>query len=238
VRGVAGSEMEKQFISGLHAHGERYDTMDSMLSRDAPTFVERSDVVPERVFDLLGIKQGSPESYTFFTMPLGPKVFLAEDPREFTPGYSVKTGDVLVGTGSRRFTLKRRDVANIEVRDYSFNHVSFALPAGEIAQESTRRRFLVYMDALHPEWQAFVDGRTTKIEVANIAFKAVELPPGAREVSFRFGSGLRRTLALLNALAASLSVALQLAGFFLLGGAFARRDEHVLVDHRDAVVRG
>jgi hypothetical protein len=236
VRGAADPEME-QFLRGLSSQGTRYDTMDSMLSRDAPATGERSDVIPERTHILLKIKRDAPEAYRFFTMQNQPKVFLAEHPEELNPKDDLKPGDVPLEIEGHEFVTKRKDVTNIAVKDFSFNRVSFGFPAGESGPGAMPRRFLVYMDSWHPEWSASVRGRPAKIGIANVAFKAVELPHEAGEVSFRFGSGLRHALAVLNAIAASASVVLQVAGLFLVGGVFVRRAESAPEDHPGAVDR-
>lgn len=46
--------------------------------------------------------------------------------------------------------------------------------------------FLVLSDIYHPWWFASVDGVETRIERANVAFRAVRLKPGAKQVRFRF----------------------------------------------------
>ena len=49
--------------------------------------------------------------------------------------------------------------------------------------------WLVYADALHPGWRAFIDERETPIAEANLAFKAIWVPPDAGRIRFRFGQG-------------------------------------------------
>jgi hypothetical protein len=49
--------------------------------------------------------------------------------------------------------------------------------------------WLVYADAFHPGWTAFVDEQETFIAEANLAFKAVWVPAGSHVVRFRFGRG-------------------------------------------------
>ena len=46
--------------------------------------------------------------------------------------------------------------------------------------------YLVLTDVWFPGWTCTVDGRETKVYRANYLFRAVELPPGAREVVFTF----------------------------------------------------
>jgi hypothetical protein len=51
--------------------------------------------------------------------------------------------------------------------------------------------WLVYCDAWHPGWKAFVDGRPQPVERANLAYKAVRLHSGRNTVEFRFRAPLR-----------------------------------------------
>ncbi|MBD9362216.1 hypothetical protein [Methylomonas fluvii] len=76
----------------------------------------------------------------------------------------------------------------IAIRRFSSNQLiaSIEIPAGS-------NRFLIYLDSLHPGWQAQIDGHAAPILPANIAFKALELTPGYHEVTFRFTGGSRWT---------------------------------------------
>jgi hypothetical protein len=51
-------------------------------------------------------------------------------------------------------------------------------------------RWLVYSDGWHPGWEARVDGVSEPVRRANLAFKAVWLPPGTHHVSFEFHNPL------------------------------------------------
>jgi hypothetical protein len=46
--------------------------------------------------------------------------------------------------------------------------------------------WLFYSDAWHARWKAYVDGKSVDVRKGNIAYKAVYLEKGSREVSFRF----------------------------------------------------
>jgi len=46
--------------------------------------------------------------------------------------------------------------------------------------------WLVYSDAWHPDWKARVDGAPRAVRAANLAFKAVHLQPGDRELVLSF----------------------------------------------------
>jgi uncharacterized membrane protein YfhO len=45
---------------------------------------------------------------------------------------------------------------------------------------------LVLLDAPLPGWKARVDGRETPVYPANVLGRAIALPPGARQVEFRY----------------------------------------------------
>ena len=57
--------------------------------------------------------------------------------------------------------------------------------------------WVVVHDVWHPWWQATVDGRPTRIERANVLFRAVPVPPGRHTVvmEFRPFAGIWRALA-------------------------------------------
>lgn len=46
--------------------------------------------------------------------------------------------------------------------------------------------WLIYADANNPNWHAYIDGVPTEIYPANLAFKAIQVPPGNHEVYFQF----------------------------------------------------
>lgn len=52
--------------------------------------------------------------------------------------------------------------------------------------------WLVYADAFHPGWRAAVNGRPVKVWKANLAFKALYLPPGDNAVDFDFTHPMRQ----------------------------------------------
>jgi hypothetical protein len=54
--------------------------------------------------------------------------------------------------------------------------------------------WLIYADAYHPDWHASVNGQQTPVHQANLAFKAVWLPPGSSQVRFWFHHGLNHSL--------------------------------------------
>jgi hypothetical protein len=74
-----------------------------------------------------------------------------------------------------------------QVGAFSANRLSLAVehpnPAGAT---------LVYGDAFHPGWRAFVDGRAVPLVLAGGAVKALFLPPGRHRVEFVFGRDWER----------------------------------------------
>jgi hypothetical protein len=46
--------------------------------------------------------------------------------------------------------------------------------------------WLILSDTFYPGWQAAVDGSPTEIQAANTAFRAVQVPPGAHTIEFRY----------------------------------------------------
>ena len=61
---------------------------------------------------------------------------------------------------------------------------------------------LVLSDTYYPGWRAYVDGRESGILRANHVFRAIEVPPAARHVTFRFQSPSFRLGALVSAIGA------------------------------------
>jgi len=68
--------------------------------------------------------------------------------------------------------------------------------------ESDRGGYLVLTDAWFPGWTANIDGRETRVERANHAFRAVKLEPGRHAVEFRYAPMSVRLGLALSALAA------------------------------------
>ena len=71
-----------------------------------------------------------------------------------------------------------------------------------ISAESDRGGYLVLTDAWFPGWTAYVDGRETRVERADHAFRAVKLAPGRHDVEFRYAPISVRLGLALSALAA------------------------------------
>lgn len=68
---------------------------------------------------------------------------------------------------------------DIEVLEYGDGEVSLKVSAG-------KARFLFVSELFYPGWQAYVDGRKVKIYRANYCFKAIVLPPGNCDVTFKY----------------------------------------------------
>ncbi|MDD9957232.1 MAG: hypothetical protein OXP68_13565 [Anaerolineaceae bacterium] len=56
----------------------------------------------------------------------------------------------------------------------------------DLAVESDAPAWLVLGDAWYPGWEAWVDGAPVVVQRANLMFRALALPAGARDVRFRF----------------------------------------------------
>jgi hypothetical protein len=80
--------------------------------------------------------------------------------------------------------------------------------------------WLVYADAFHPGWRASVNGADAPLHPANLAFKALRLPPGASEVRFWFAPPVSRMLGLAIALGGAVATLVMLGwmGVTLLCG--------------------
>lgn len=57
-----------------------------------------------------------------------------------------------------------------------------------IRAEAPQGGYLVLLDNWHPAWTASIDGSRAPVLLADFAFRAVRLPPGAHEVVFRYDS--------------------------------------------------
>lgn len=63
---------------------------------------------------------------------------------------------------------------------------SYANTRISVDAEAPDGGWLVLTDIWHPWWEASVDGAPARIEQADVAFRAVRLPPGRHTVEFRF----------------------------------------------------
>jgi hypothetical protein len=74
-----------------------------------------------------------------------------------------------------------RELGEVNITNYSPNRLLF-----EAIVTETRGAWLYYADAWHPGWKAFVNGEPVPIARANIAFKAIKLPPGKSSINLVF----------------------------------------------------
>jgi hypothetical protein len=72
--------------------------------------------------------------------------------------------------------------------------------------------YLVLVDAYDPGWQASIDGRTTRVLRANVAFRAVQVPAGAHRVRFVYRPLSVKVGVGVSVLAAVVAAVLALAG--------------------------
>ena len=56
----------------------------------------------------------------------------------------------------------------------------------KIQTQYADEKFLVYTDSFHKHWKAFINGKSTAVYRANMAFKGIRLPPGHNEVYLRY----------------------------------------------------
>lgn len=71
--------------------------------------------------------------------------------------------------------------SNITMKKYWGNEINF------IANNYSKRNgWAIITDTFDEHWHAWVDGRHQPVRVANIAFKAVEVPPGKSEVILKY----------------------------------------------------
>lgn len=100
------------------------------------------------------------------------------DPRETVLLESPRAGDVVA---------RRPATARIELYQNTQIRIAVDAPDGG---------YLVLHDVWHPWWQVEVDGVPAEMLRANVIFRAVKLPPGARQVRFHFEpvQGLRQSL--------------------------------------------
>lgn len=80
-----------------------------------------------------------------------------------------------------------RDSNEFKVLAYEANYV-------KVKTNFPAKKFLVYNDAYHDGWKAFVNGRQVKIWRANVAFKGLWVPAGENIVYFRYGAWWRYVL--------------------------------------------
>jgi hypothetical protein len=94
------------------------------------------------------------------------------------------------GSGDRRLVrpLSRGypDAVSLKGQGIAVTHFSANRLRAKVDGVGPEGAWLVYADSFHPGWRATVDGRPQPVWRANMAFKAVFLPPGARTFGFDF----------------------------------------------------
>lgn len=94
------------------------------------------------------------------------------------------------GSGERRLVRPLRggypDAASLAAQGIAVTHFSANRLQAKVDGVGPKGAWLVYADGFHPGWRATVDGRPASVWRANMAFKAVFLPPGARTFGFDF----------------------------------------------------
>jgi len=104
------------------------------------------------------------------------------------------------------------DDGTIEISEFSADAI-----AATVTNPANKDLWLVYADAFAPDWTASIDGRRQAVLRANLAFKAIPIPPGRHEVRFEFSRGL------LNMIVFPGGVALFVLMAFISGFALSNR---------------
>ena len=79
--------------------------------------------------------------------------------------------------------FERLTNAVVAVREFSYDRLAL-----DVDNPAAATSVLYYADAWHPFWRATVNGTGTPVMRANIAYKAVAVPPGRSHVEFVFGT--------------------------------------------------
>lgn len=77
------------------------------------------------------------------------------------------------------FVLDKESIGQIELLDYQPNQI-------KIKTDCSGPKLLFLSDNHYPGWQAFLDGKITKIYRANYTFRAVPIPSGQHEILFSY----------------------------------------------------
>lgn len=99
-------------------------------------------------------------------------------------------------TGERRLVRSNGgaypNATSLASQGMSITHFSANRLDVKVSPPGPNGAWLVYADAFHPGWRAMVDGRPAPVWKANMAFKAVFLPPGTETISFDFTHPLQQ----------------------------------------------
>ena len=156
-----------------------------------------------RLFDFVGVKYimfpfplspsenlkliySSFQFYLYRNLSAWPTYYLAnriETIHEMKELYHAEKGVAyLWERDSKSITMNKSGLGQrgeFEINRFQFGDIEFH-------SSSKRKEFLVFMDAWHPNWRAYVDGNETKIIETNGVFKGVLLPPGDHTIHFFF----------------------------------------------------
>jgi hypothetical protein len=111
-----------------------------------------------------------------------------------------------------------------DIVEYTANRVC-------IEVETSRPGYLFLSDVWYPGWSADIDGEPVAVLRANLAFRAVPLPPGRHRVTFRYqppGLALGSLIALLTA---GVLIAGLLPSAFSSSGERRSTSQDVVKDH-------
>ena len=98
----------------------------------------------------------------------------------YVPKDSLKEDALRGGTGRRYPQFFEENSPELQVLAFDANSL-------KIKTDFPKEKFLVYHDAYHSKWQAFINGSKTALYPADTAFKGVWVPPGENILFFRFG---------------------------------------------------
>jgi len=82
---------------------------------------------------------------------------------------------------SKKAQVMTRHSPSVRLLDFDINFI-------KLKTNFDSQKFLVYNDNFYTGWQAFINGKKTRLWRANIAFKGLWVPPGENIVTLRFGA--------------------------------------------------
>ncbi len=124
--------------------------------------------------------------------------------------------------------ITRGTPPSVAALDHTATSVTIRLVPGDAG-------FLVLAEGFDPGWTATIDGTPTAVLPANVAFRGVVLPPGAREVLFRYQPrSVRNGVAISLSAAALLAVVALVARVRRVSGAQAPPPAHSIAESAPA----